>query len=177
MKIDLSQVLSRADYSDEQTGDFEISSLELSGSVISLSADPYTVYLTNEGGIRLGVRADVTVHVKRSCDRCLEEVLSDHEVSVDEVFDIADESVVSDPDEDGQWFSEDVLDADRMIADELLLMLPPKALCREDCKGLCPVCGTNLNTGSCQCDRQVLDPRMARILEVFSENNDKGAKG
>ena len=64
------------------------------------------------------------------------------------------------------------LDVDRLIFGELLVSIPGKILCREDCKGLCPVCGTNLNVAECGCDRDVLDPRMSvfkDILKNFKE--------
>ncbi|MGB9809870.1 MAG: YceD family protein, partial [Caldanaerobacter sp.] len=47
----------------------------------------------------------------------------------------------------------------------VILSLPMKFLCKEDCKGLCPICGTNLNYGSCSCKREDIDPR----LEVLSK--------
>ena len=61
------------------------------------------------------------------------------------------------------------LDVDALIADEIVLQWPMKVLCKEDCKGLCTVCGKNLNTGECGCDRTVLDPRMAAFLDIFEQ--------
>ena len=59
------------------------------------------------------------------------------------------------------------LDVDKLLFGEALLNWPSRVLCREDCKGLCPVCGHNLNEGDCGCDRSQLDPRMANVLDVF----------
>lgn len=55
------------------------------------------------------------------------------------------------------------LDAGGMLWEEFLLALPVKPLCSEECKGLCPDCGQDLNTGSCGCSGQELDPRMAAL--------------
>ena len=60
------------------------------------------------------------------------------------------------------------LDVDTLVYDEVLIELPYQVLCSEDCKGLCKVCGQDLNSGSCQCDQQVLDPRMAVIRDIFN---------
>ena len=60
------------------------------------------------------------------------------------------------------------LDVDQLVHDEALLYWPERTLCREACKGLCPTCGQNLNDGSCNCTRTDLDPRMAKILDIFS---------
>ena len=56
---------------------------------------------------------------------------------------------------------------DELILEEVIPLLPTKVLCDEDCRGLCPVCGTNLNKEECGCDRTVKDPRMAAIQDIF----------
>ena len=50
-----------------------------------------------------------------------------------------------------------------LFRDQIILAVPFAPLCSEDCKGLCPVCGTDLNTGSCTCDRAVIDPRWSAL--------------
>ena len=52
---------------------------------------------------------------------------------------------------------------------EILMNWPMQVLCKEDCKGLCPSCGANLNLTTCDCDSTDLDPRMAKIRDVFSK--------
>ena len=58
------------------------------------------------------------------------------------------------------------IDLDPLLREQVLLALPGYPVCREDCKGLCPVCGTNLNERECGCDRKPKDPRWAG-LEKF----------
>ena len=60
------------------------------------------------------------------------------------------------------------MDTDRLVYDEILIGFPMKVLCREDCRGICAVCGANLNEGECGCDRTVPDPRMAVIRDIFN---------
>mgnify|MGYP004732608711 CR=1 FL=1 len=60
------------------------------------------------------------------------------------------------------------VDTDQLVHDEALLVWPERVLCKEDCKGLCPVCGKNQNLGFCGCDTTQRDPRMAKILDIFS---------
>ena len=64
---------------------------------------------------------------------------------------------------------ENSLDVDALIHNEILINLPMKVLCKEDCKGICKKCGMNLNMGSCKCDQTELDPRMSKILDVFNQ--------
>ena len=78
--------------------------------------------------------------------------------------------------DDGQF--EDVIYTDGSycfdIADEIRTQIyfefPAKTLCREDCKGLCPVCGCDLNNGSCSCDIRTVDPRLA-VLKNLKDND------
>ena len=58
------------------------------------------------------------------------------------------------------------IDLDPILREQLLLALPMNALCREDCKGLCGVCGQNLNERACGCDPRVPDPRLAPLKHV-----------
>ena len=64
------------------------------------------------------------------------------------------------------------LNVDSLISNEIFTCWPLKVLCREDCKGLCRVCGKDLNEGECGCDTFVPDPRMAAIMDIFRENKE-----
>ncbi|MBQ3765053.1 MAG: DUF177 domain-containing protein [Synergistaceae bacterium] len=56
-----------------------------------------------------------------------------------------------------------VIDVMPQIRESIYTLMPTKILCREDCKGLCPVCGMNLNEGSCSCDSENVDPRLEAL--------------
>ncbi len=59
-----------------------------------------------------------------------------------------------------------VIDLDPLVREQLVLSLPAYPVCRDDCKGLCTVCGTNLNERDCGCDRHVPDPRWAGLKNL-----------
>ena len=59
------------------------------------------------------------------------------------------------------------LDVDKMLYNEILIGWPMKVLCSEDCKGICNVCGQNLNKGTCDCEDTSLDPRMSVVRDLF----------
>lgn len=59
------------------------------------------------------------------------------------------------------------LDLDELIRADILLELPTKYLCDEDCKGLCPVCGKNLNDGTCDCEIHQIDPRLEVLKKLI----------
>jgi uncharacterized protein len=61
------------------------------------------------------------------------------------------------------YYEEDTIDLDRLIFEQIMLQLPIKPLCRETCKGLCPHCGTNMNTDSCDCQTETFDERLVAL--------------
>lgn len=60
-----------------------------------------------------------------------------------------------------------MLDLDDLALSDILLALPVKNLCKEDCKGLCPVCGVNRNTETCECLKKQVDPRLEKLGELL----------
>ncbi len=69
-------------------------------------------------------------------------------------------------DTEEESYSGKVIDLDPILREQLVLALPGYPVCREGCKGLCPVCGANLNDRECGCDRHVPDPRWAGLKNV-----------
>ncbi len=62
--------------------------------------------------------------------------------------------------------SGDSLDTRPLVAEQVVLSVPAKPLCREDCAGLCPSCGADLNAGPCGCEDEAVDPRWAGLAEL-----------
>ena len=65
----------------------------------------------------------------------------------------------------------DKIELDDDIRDYAILAVPMKKLCSEECKGLCPKCGKNLNDGPCNCTEEIIDPRWEPILKMKTKNN------
>ena len=134
---------------------------------------PVAFRLSNIKKGKARVEGSAKVILKMNCDRCLKEV--EEEISLDfsrEVF--APDEIAEGTDEksdqtfmDGYW-----LNVEDLIKSEILLSLPMKVLCREDCKGICTMCGKDLNEGECGCDTFVPDPRMAVIKDIFNANKE-----
>lgn len=100
------------------------------------------------------------------CDRCLTNIHREHSMKfthtlVRELYnkELEDEYILV---EDG------MLDLTELIISDILLEMPTKNLCKEDCKGLCPKCGANLNTTKCNCVTKEVDPRLASLLELLN---------
>ncbi len=94
------------------------------------------------------------------CRRCLTPIDGRLEASVLEVFD-------RHPVEGETWpILGDQIDLGEVVREAVLLELPIAPLCREDCAGLCPTCGTDLNAGPCGCDDVPADPRWAALGDL-----------
>ena len=61
------------------------------------------------------------------------------------------------------YYRDEQIDLNELLREQFYLALPMKPLCRDDCKGLCPQCGTNWNTGTCTCTTEWEDPRLAAL--------------
>ena len=108
------------------------------------------------GNNRISLKAKVSAQADTRCSRCLEPVSIPVNAEVDAVFDRQ-----PDPeDPDLYSFEASTVELTDAVRDALLLELPLRILCAEDCKGLCPVCGINLNKGTCTCQEgaEVLNP-------------------
>jgi uncharacterized protein len=66
-----------------------------------------------------------------------------------------------------------VIDVDPVVREQVLLALPSYPVCRESCKGLCSVCGANLNERDCGCDRHVPDPRWAGLEKLRQRSKEE----
>ncbi len=101
-----------------------------------------------------------------TCDRCTKAFSEEKVVSYETL--LATELEQEDNDDivllDGESF-----DADELLRDVFLLAMDSKHLCSEDCKGLCPGCGVDMNVAKCQCQR-VVDPRLADLAKFFEQD-------
>ncbi len=135
-------------------GDEEIavSSLRFSGEAKDIS-----------GFIRLiGI---ITGEHSAPCARCLAPVTRTFSIEINL-------SVVTTPtesDEDVLLAEGQKIDLGSFVTETVLLNLPLRLLCREDCKGLCPKCGKDLNAGECECDHKEIDPRLAGLADFFKD--------
>lgn len=120
------------------------------------------------------VTGSLAVELEMECSRCLKGVRQTQELPVNVVYHPAEEigsdkHGLHDDEMDMGFYTGEVLDLEELINEQILLSLQMKPLCNEDCKGICPKCGIDLNTGTCTCVHKETDPR----LEVLKKLLDK----
>lgn len=168
MILDMLPILSGA----SQQIDFEFSFTPSADSLIATVysdvdfAEPITVsgYVRNMAGYMI-LSADVKVIYRTVCARCVEPVCSELDISFEK--DIASSGEVSSENDDYIIIEDKKLDLLAPVEEEIMLEMPSKTLCKEDCLGLCPKCGKNLNEGDCDCAKKEVDPRLAVLKTLL----------
>jgi uncharacterized protein len=153
-------------------------------SVFEGSATPYRVvapvtlgFTVHKDRNRFRVVGNVSTTLELACSRCLESFA----MPVDSAFDVrylpqsentGEEREVEEDDLTDAFYRDDEIDLRQLMEEQFYLALPMKPLCREDCKGLCPNCGTNLNVASCDCQVRWEDPRLAGLKALMYRDKD-----
>jgi len=152
---------------DPQDDDFRVARpVELSMDVQKSGADTYHV----TGGVRTSLELD--------CGRCLEPFL----VPVDATFDLryvpqaqntgGEEREIQEEDLATAYHREGLLDVTELLREQFQLAVPMKPLCQDECLGLCPSCGTNLNKARCDCAPKWEDPRLAPLKSLLNRKSE-----
>jgi uncharacterized protein len=105
-----------------------------------------------------------------TCTRCLDEAIIPITITLDELFYYPPHTA---PEGELTIGEDGFIDLTPLVRDLSLLEVPIKVLCRPDCQGLCQECGQNLNTGSCDCPDEDIDPRMAALQQLLLERDDE----
>jgi len=121
----------------------------------------------------------VHAQLELECSRCLEPF----PLEVDAPFDVRylpasamssdPEREVPDEDLDLSYYRDDHIDLNELLREQFFLALPMKPLCREDCRGLCPQCGANLNAAACACATTWESPRLAVLRGLRFDRPDR----
>jgi uncharacterized protein len=119
----------------------------------------------------------VRTELELPCSRCLEPF----RLPVDQAFDLRyhpqpdaaaeSETEIAEEDLETSFYRDEQIDLAELLREQFYLVLPMKPLCREDCKGLCPQCGRNLNTETCNCTPAWEDPRLAALKQFKSRES------
>jgi len=124
------------------------------------------------------VQGRIRAVARFECDRCLNPLTLpiDTEFSVEyvtvEVYEALEAAELTEEDLALSVFDGEFIDVDEIVREQVLLAVPSHAMCSENCKGLCPICGADLNVTTCTCQESKIDPRW-RELEKLKLVNGK----
>jgi uncharacterized protein len=136
-----------------------------------------TAPATVNGKIRLAgnevfVNGHVDTRAQVECDRCLKlielPVNADFELEyiTGSEYETSAVAELTEAEMSVAVFDGKAIDVDEIVKEQILLAVPTRMLCREDCKGICPQCGVDRNTGECNCETKEIDPRWAALKDL-----------
>jgi len=152
--------------------------VELEEEGARLVADAAVRGSASKKGETVRLRGEIRTEVELLCDRCAAPERRPLAVEFDTSFIPQEAEAVKT--ENVELQAEDLLlsayeggavDLDELAREQILLGLPSRHLCREDCKGLCQKCGANLNAGACSCEQGEVDPRWAALADLKKQVN------
>ncbi|QAY65565.1 YceD family protein [Paenibacillus protaetiae] len=139
-----------------------------------ISSGPLHVLLRVTGGEGIiTVEGELKIDLVMACSRCLNDAPEHIVIPIFETLKPASGKAEAETDEEEDddviIVEEDKIDLKPLVEEVLLLYLPRIPLCDNDCKGLCPNCGQNLNERQCGCSTDKIDPRFAALKDLFKE--------
>ena len=173
MFVNLTDMLTNEDRVVSMQAETEITEVSVGGEKYPvLASSPVSFVFTNIGKGRARIEGKADFVFSAGCDRCLKPVEESREICFTrEVWapDMAAEPSVYEEQPFMEGFQ---LNVEDLLISEIVTSWPMKILCKPDCKGICPTCGRDLNTGMCDCDTFVPDPRMAAIKDIFEADKE-----
>jgi len=173
MRLDLSQVRTGREHYEKVYDPGMFSADREAFQVVAPVALSFDILKDKE---QFHLTGTIRTTLELPCSRCLEAFTS----PVDASFDLRyqphalntgnDEREIEEDDLSTAFYENDEIDLGQLMREQFYLSVPMKPLCQDDCRGLCPVCGTNLNRGTCACKQDWEDPRLAVLRNLKHES-------
>ena len=148
------------------------SELKLDEEGVVLAGDVTANVRIRRKGAEIVVKGTLETVVQVECDRCLKpvtlpvkaefslEYLAKGDYEASQAAELTEEEL------DVSVFEGDTIDLDEVVREQILLFVPARTLCIENCKGICSSCGSDLNAGQCGCVSAEIDPRWAALRNL-----------
>ncbi|KPU43952.1 hypothetical protein OXPF_21170 [Oxobacter pfennigii] len=164
MIVNLSNILKRVDSSLEVNDEMFLPLINYNNEDIPLKTPLKVEAIIMNRGEYLTVEGKLKCVLNLKCSRCLETFEYNLECDFEERISSKEEEV------DFIYFEGDSIDLTDIIVNNILLNLPMKVVCKEECKGLCHQCGSNMNVNQCDCSDNTTDPRLAVLKKLLKDS-------
>ncbi|MEF9958373.1 MAG: DUF177 domain-containing protein [Niameybacter sp.] len=111
----------------------------------------------------------VDVTLEMICDRCMRTFEYPLHAILDDQFSNSEQLLLED--EDIKRVTRSSIDLSDSILESIAMAMPMKAVCKDNCKGMCLKCGANLNVDTCTCEKADIDPRLEALKDIFCLNS------
>jgi len=156
---------------------YEADEIVLDEEHMRIVGSPQVEGNVTRNGLEYILRGKITARAELDCDRCLKSV----DVPVESDFEVAylpqseyastGRAELHAEDMAQSVFSDNAIDLDELVREQIMLNLPTRALCNEECKGLCPVCGADRNANGCDCEAKEIDTRWAALAALKKDQD------
>lgn len=165
MLFELKSVFLNVGEEKELSYQLDISDIDIDGAFPFKSPVTVTATASNMASL-VTLALNCRFDYQRSCDRCGEQCTVEQNMNF--AHKLA-QTLVDEGNDDYIETPDFTIELDEVVISDILLSLPQKFLCSEDCKGLCSKCGKNLNLGDCGCDKREIDPRLAILKQLMED--------
>ncbi len=162
MHIELTKFFNEDGVSRSFNGNLNMKEVEVDGVKPFVSPVIYSGKITSHAGA-VELEATIEYDFCMPCNRCAEDYTSKTSLKIRHL--LARE--LNDEDNDVYILVEDTLDLDELLYSDVILELPIKYICKDDCRGICPECGKNLNIDDCNCKKSDIDPRLEALRSLL----------
>lgn len=145
------------------------------GDELTVTTPVHVTLLARKSSGGVIVKGNLRGTVTLACSRCLKTFSED--ISHDFYYNCLPEEAAEEGEElsmedtDTYYYSGGEVDVAALVQEQVVLAVPMRPLCKEDCKGLCPKCGADLNQGDCGCQKAPVDIRLAALRELKINKN------
>ncbi len=168
MKLDLSRLFDKIVYKIEISETLDFEKLEIANKTLNLIKPVKIEGEIHKTGESYILNTSIYCEYNEYCDRCLKEFPNKIEAVLSgRLIEMSKKKETQDDVENLIYYEGDDVYLEELVISTILLSLPMKSLCDEGCKGLCPVCGTDLNKEQCDCEDNDIDPRLAKLKELL----------
>lgn len=165
MLFELKSVFLNVGEEKELSYQLDISDIDIDGAFPFKSPVTVTATASNRASL-VTLALNCRFDYQRSCDRCGEQCTVEQNMNF--AHKLA-QTLVDEGNDDYIETPDFTIELDEVVISDILLSLPQKFLCSDDCRGLCPKCGKNLNLGDCGCDKREIDPRLAILKQLMED--------
>jgi uncharacterized protein len=158
-------ILVRAEFSDQQ--------LKIQNQIQALARPLQSNLKVSLEGDRVSISGEIDFSLRLTCCRCTNEFQIDVVKSFEAIY-LPDPKIDTEGEEieleysdlDVGFYRNDQIDLTAVLSEQVIFEVPMKPVCKKDCKGLCSICGSDLNQGDCGCSEEPADPRLAPLAEL-----------
>ncbi len=167
MILDLSDIIKNDTDAMAVSCEIDLSGVEFMGEDFLFSSPLHMEGVLRNNTKNLELKAVITGKMQVRCARCAKPFETDVNFKLSEIL-LREDGEIS-PDSDAVVFSGYSVDLTEIVTNNFFMNVSGRYLCKDDCKGLCPICGSDLNEGECTCNNEQIDPRWAKLAEIMKD--------